>query len=307
MYILPSVVQVIAFVFGFYMFRIVGVDEQLYALMEKVFLQSSAYFAERIIISITRKFLTAAILWTGLQIVVQVLYNLALEPEKAMLDRTFATIPMMATYVLIALRVVGQLVMTLVEMAVVLSYCTQGEMIIIYIRGITVRLREKRINIREAMHETLACRDFISHLNKNLGQVTAWFIVNFAIHTVAGVFLFLLNDDSRAVVMAYRGLYPIAWFLAMFGPLFQASRVTSVGEKIQKITIEMRVFGYQDAQDFDLDSFMLFVGSLNLRAKMFGACIGPSMLTLSFGLISVIVYVLIITGALANPVMGHFL
>ncbi|XP_064466729.1 uncharacterized protein LOC135377910 isoform X3 [Ornithodoros turicata] len=307
MYILPSVVQLAAFVYGFYMFRIVEVDEQLYALMERVFLQSSVYFAERIIISITRKFLMAAVLWAGLQVIVQVLYNLALESEIALLRRTFVKVGTVDTYLLSAVRVFGQLVMTTVEMAVILNYCTQSEMIIIYIKGITLRLREKRITIREVMHEILACRDFISHLNKNLGKVTACFLVNFAVHTVAGVFLFLLNDDSNGMVMAYRGLYPIPWFLAMYWPVYQASRVTSMGEKIEKISIETRVFGYQDAQEFELDSFLLFIGNLKIRARMFGARILPSTVTLGFGLVFLIVYVLIIAGALTNPVMGPLL
>lgn len=35
LYILPSLLQVAAFLYGFYMFRIIGVDEELYAIMER--------------------------------------------------------------------------------------------------------------------------------------------------------------------------------------------------------------------------------------------------------------------------------
>ncbi|KAH9362412.1 hypothetical protein HPB48_020178 [Haemaphysalis longicornis] len=110
---------------------------------------------------------------------------------------------------LITLRILGQLVMTLVEMAVLLNYCTQCEMIITYLRGVALRLREKRITIREGMHELLASNDYISHLNRNLGKVTALFFINFAIHALIGIFLFLLNNRKAAVVLAYRAAYPI--------------------------------------------------------------------------------------------------
>lgn len=309
LYILPSVLQVAAFLYGFYMFRLIGVDEELYAIMEKVFLQSSAYFTERIIITITRRFLLAGIVWTLLQIAVQVLYNTAVESEEKLVERAFATstLPGWKMLSLITLRILGQLVMTLVEMAVLLNYCTQCEMIITYLRGVALRLREKRITIREGMHELLASNDYISHLNRNLGKVTALFFINFAIHALIGIFLFLLNNRKAAVVLAYRAAYPIVWMLAMFPPLLQASRVTAVGLKISKISIESRVFGYQDVQDFDLDSFVLFVGNMKLRAKMFGVAIWPSTLLFFFGGTALVVYLLVICDVLTNPVMGSFL
>ncbi|KAH6944756.1 hypothetical protein HPB50_004928 [Hyalomma asiaticum] len=307
LYILPSLLQVIAFLYGSYMFRIIGVDEELYAIMEKVFLQSSAYFTERIIITITRRFLLAGIVWTLMQIAVQILYNLAVETEEQLVERAFSKLPEWVTVVLITLRIMGQLAMTLVEMAVVLNYCTQCEMIIIYLRGVALRLREKRITIREGMHELLASNDYISHLNRNLGKVTALFIINFSIHALIGIFLFLLNHDKTPIVLAYRAAYPVVWIIAMFAPLYQASRVTAVGLKISKISIESRVFGYQDVQDFDLDSFVLFVGNMKLRAKMFGTAIWPSTLLFFFGGTALVVYLLVICDVLTNPVMGSFL
>ncbi|XP_050047306.2 uncharacterized protein [Dermacentor andersoni] len=307
LYILPSLLQVIAFLYGSYMFRIIGVDEELYAIMEKVFLQSSAYFTERIIITITRRFLLAGIVWTVMQTAVQILYNLAVETEEQLVERAFSKLAEWKTMVLITIRILGQLAMTLVEMAVVLNYCTQCEMIIIYLRGVALRLREKRITIREGMHELLASNDYISHLNRNLGKVTALFIINFSIHALIGIFLFLLNNDKTRVVLAYRAAYPVVWIIAMFAPLYQASRVTAVGLKISKISIESRVFGYQDVQDFDLDSFVLFVGNMKLRAKMFGRAIWPSTLLFFFGGTALVVYLLVICDVLTNPVMGSFL
>ncbi|XP_040079402.2 uncharacterized protein LOC8030682, partial [Ixodes scapularis] len=307
LYILPSLLQVAAFLYGFYMFRIIGVDEELYAIMERVFLQSSAYFTERIIITVTRRFLAAAILWTFMQIAVQALYNAALETEAQLLHRAFNDLSEWNTLLLVGLRMLGQLVMTVVEMAVLLNYCTQCEMIIIYLRGVALRLREKRITLREGMHELLASHDFVSHLNRNLGKVAALFIINFVIHALIGIFLFLLNDNKKATVLAYRASYPIAWIFAMFPPLLQASRVTAIGQKISKISIEARVFGYQDAQDFDLDSFVLFVGNTKLRAKMFGALVKPSSLLLFFGGTFMVVYMLVICDVVTNPVMGSFL
>ncbi|KAL1426248.1 hypothetical protein MTO96_018307 [Rhipicephalus appendiculatus] len=301
LYILPSLLQVIAFLYGSYMFRIIGVDEELYAIMEK------AYFTERIIITITRRFLLAGIVWTLMQIGVQILYNLAVETEEQLVERAFSKLPEWETVMLITLRIMGQLAMTLVEMAVVLNYCTQCEMIIIYLRGVALRLREKRITIREGMHELLASNDYISHLNRNLGKVTALFIINFSIHALIGIFLFLLNHDKTPIVLAYRAAYPVVWIIAMFAPLYQASRVTAVGLKISKISIESRVFGYQDVQDFDLDSFVLFVGNMKLRAKMFGTAIWPSTLLFFFGGTALVVYLLVICDVLTNPVMGSFL
>ncbi|KAK8786741.1 hypothetical protein V5799_023483, partial [Amblyomma americanum] len=102
--------------------------------------------------STSRRYLLAGIVWTLMQVAVQVLYNSAVETEEQLVERAFSALAEWKTIVLITLRILGQLAMTVVEMAVLLNYCTQCEMIIIYLRGVALRLREKRITMREGMH-----------------------------------------------------------------------------------------------------------------------------------------------------------
>lgn len=98
-----------------------------------------------------RCFLYMGVLWSCLGVFVQGTSALAFGITPSILFRVT-----WATYVLFALQLVGFLLCYLVWAAVIVNYTTHCELLVAYINGIHVRLREKSIDLRIAMHVSIS-------------------------------------------------------------------------------------------------------------------------------------------------------
>lgn len=58
----------------------------------------------------------------------------------------------------------------------------------------------------------------------------------------------------------------------------QAARVTSKCDKFHRIGLSMRVYGYHNANQAELDGFLSFISKASLRAKLFGLTVRPGKL-----------------------------
>ncbi|XP_076324064.1 uncharacterized protein LOC143232463 isoform X4 [Tachypleus tridentatus] len=282
-YVVPSVLHFLAFVYGFYFFRIQE-NEQLYALMERVFLQAqSATGSPKYIVRNSRVFLFGSGVWILLSIGEEVLYVMTFESDFSVLSRVLNIKSSCLHYFLVMIKFIGFMLQQCVNVAVFLNYSIQCEMLVMYINGLCLQLREKTIGIKEAMHEILGLRETISVLNGTQGKMMALCVVNFTALTIIGICLFICNKIEDSKVWAYRILFPCLWAIALCFPLIQASKVTKTGRKLRQISFEMRVFGYQTASQLELDSFILFIKNATLRAKLFGVIIRSATLVLTIG------------------------
>ncbi|XP_071037251.1 uncharacterized protein [Parasteatoda tepidariorum] len=277
-YVVPSFVHFLAYSYGFYHFRVVSC-EQLFSLMERVFLQShSTRGLQNSLIRNTRLFFYAAILWLLCQVGVEVLYNVTFPQTKLEFCGVYCK------YVFIGIKFAGMILVQGVNVAVAINYCVQCETLILYIKFVCLRLHEKSMELKEAMHEILGVREYVSILNGNVAKMMGLCIVNFTELTILGTALLILNRVEKPDVISYRVLFPTFWFIALVAPLIQAARLTRIGSKLRQISFEMRVFGYQQCSMLELDSFVLFVGGATLRSKLFGATIRSSTVILTVGL-----------------------
>lgn len=110
-----------------------------------------------------RGFLYGGLLWSALAVSLQGLSAAAFG-----VTPTIWFIELQETWwteLLFGIQLAGFLVVYLVQVAVVVNYATQCELLIAYIKGIAVRLREKSTDLRVAMHvssgQLLAARSFV--------------------------------------------------------------------------------------------------------------------------------------------------
>ncbi|KAL4220209.1 hypothetical protein ACF0H5_020617 [Mactra antiquata] len=273
-YVVPNVLHFVAFLLGMYHFR-VQESEQLYALMESVFLQASnnrSASQKRMLRNMRSSFIVGAI-WVLLTLGMQGLYEWAFDfPKLAFFIKTGPVLH----WVLFGVELFGILIVNSIFVAVVTNYFTQCEMILFYVKGIAFRLQEKSVDLKTAMKNILSVRHNLSVLNGPIAKMTALVSVIFAELTILGVSILVLNKNNHYKVWLYRSIFPIMWFAIAAIPLMQAARVNSVCNRFKKIALETRVFGYKGSSLLELDSFLNFISHTRLRAKLFHVPILPS-------------------------------
>lgn len=70
-------------------------------------------------------------------------------------------------------------------------------------------------------------------------------------------------------------------------------------EKIRRISLSMRVYGYHNAQPSELDSFILFLSQADLRIKLFGLAVRPGKI-LAIGVVAFLVLVVLFQTSLIS-------
>lgn len=143
-YIIPSVMHLAAFIIGFIYFRITE-NEQLYALMEKVFLaanNSLKTFSQDKVIRRLKLFIVFGSLWVVLAMSMQILQRLAFGFEQDIYQ---------PSWVFLILQAIGLVLMNSIYLAVVINYATQCELLIFFVNELRTRLEEKSITLKDAM------------------------------------------------------------------------------------------------------------------------------------------------------------
>lgn len=306
-YIIPSILHFTAFLYGFHYFRMQE-NEQLYSLMERVFVQAqTAVGMQDVLIRNSRLFLLAAVVWLLANIGLEILYSFAFESLSSSFIQYLNIDSKPFRTSLIILRFLGLIITQGVNIAVIVNYCTQCEMLVMHIRGICLHLHEKTLDIKSAMHEILGIKEFISLLNGTLGKMTALCVVSFVELIFIGFALLLCNQVYKTTVWCYRSLFVVIWIIATLFPVIQAARVSKIGRKLTQISLEMRVFGYQTASQLELDSFILFINTAKLRAKLFGIAIEPGSVVITVIIIFFVILLLIITDIVPISTIWKFL
>ncbi|XP_076435524.1 uncharacterized protein LOC143275355 isoform X2 [Babylonia areolata] len=277
-YLIPNVLHFAAYVMGMYYFRIQD-NEQMYALMEKVFLQANPQHtsssSQQKLVYKTRLFLALGSVWVLATLGLQVLYVWVFSFPALDIFERFGEI---FHWVTLSIELVGRVVFNSVILAIVVNYATQCEMVMFYVKGLSLRLQEKSTDIKTAFKDTWLLRQNLSLLNGVISKMTSLALTILAELTVIGVSILILNQYDTAEVWVYRGIFPVVWGVMLGFPLFQAARVNSVCLRIKKSSLEMRVFGYKNSSQLELDSFLQFVHATRLRAKLFHVPIQPSYL-----------------------------
>ncbi|XP_025078975.1 uncharacterized protein LOC112555045 isoform X2 [Pomacea canaliculata] len=291
-YLIPNILHFIAYALGFYFFRIQD-NEQLYAMMEKVFLQADhmqggSSSQQRLVVK-TKRFLVCGSVWVSMTLGLQVLYVWAFDFPQLAIFEAYGPVFNWTTF---AIELVGRVILNSVILAVVMNYSMQCEMVMFYLRGLTLRLQEKSTDIKTAMKDILLLRQSLGLLNGTISKMTSLVLVILAELTVIGFSILAVNAYDIPKVWTYRSVFPVVWALMLGFPLFQAARVNSVCLRLRKISLEMRVFGYKNSSLLELDSFLQFVHCTKLKAKLFHIPILPSYI-ISFCILTSFIFLIL--------------
>ena len=293
-YILPSFMHFVAYLLGFFYFRI-NENEQLYALMEKVFLavnQTLKVVSQDRVIRRLKIFIVFGVFWVLLAMSLHILSRAAFGFDKVIFNPQWASITLEAISLIIA---------NSVYLAVVINHTTQCEMIIFYVNEIKTRLEEKSITLKEAVQQILDIRIAIGNLNSTVSKMTTLVALIFIEKFIIGLIILILNRVYEPLAWIYRGAFVISWFMILAFTLIQVARLNSHCSKFKQIALSARVYGYHASSRDELDSFLLFVSNAKLRAKLFGISLQPSVI---LGTAIVITFTLIIlfqTSVISTP------
>ncbi|XP_033760317.1 uncharacterized protein LOC117342308 isoform X1 [Pecten maximus] len=304
-YVIPNILHFVAYIMGMYHFRIQE-NEQLYALMEKVFLQATPLYNRSIsqqkMIRKLRLFLAVGGIWVGITLGMQGLYEWAFDfPALAFFRKTGNVVH----WILFFVELLGIMVLNSVSLAVIANYVTQCEMTLFYIRGLALRLQEKSTEIKAAMKDLFVVKQNLSLLNGPIARMTSLIALIFAELIIIGISILVLNKNDSPKVWCYRCIFPCVWACMIICPLYQAAKVNSVCNGIKKIAVEMRVFGYKGSSQLELDSFLGFVGQVRLKAKIFSIPIMPSYL-ISIMVLTAFILLILFQTSIIGPINYWF-
>lgn len=287
-YIVPATLYFIAYVIGFYHFR-VQECEGLYALMEKVYLQSSN---PQRITQMLRLNLYLGFGWllcaTGLSVYFYYVFGLAATTG----IHKSQPIPQ---YGLAATLVIAECASNCVIVSVVTSHGSQCQLLKYYLDGIINRLEEKNTELRYIMKDILDVRQNLSRINGVLAFNTACVIFNISLMTLVGFMLLVTNRYPNFWI--YRSCFFVLWSAILAISVVQPARLTSRGAKLKDTALVIRVFGYHTHTQLDIDSFLTFLHLVDLKARLFTIPVKPPYL---WGILVVATQVMILLLQMAD-------
>lgn len=268
------------------MFRIQE-SEGLHALIEKVFLLSSV---PRRITSRLRFFLFGGFFIVFLGICNFILFCFAynLESVKGFIKNS------RAQWIAAVVMGLGRLVELCVSVVTIVNYCAQCELLIFYIREITLRMEEKTKDLDSIMKDILEVKKNLSRVNGLISVIATLIIFSYFELSVIGVCNLSLQFNKLLVEwrkLMYRIFKPLISFAIIIFPITIAARLTSAARKLKQNSLQIRVFGYPSASQLDLDSFVLFTHSTEMKAKLLFMPVQFSFLS---GVVAVVVFVLLL-------------
>ncbi|XP_065644674.1 uncharacterized protein LOC105847333 isoform X4 [Hydra vulgaris] len=258
-YIIPDILHFLAFVIGFYYFR-VKEHEALYALMEKVYLQSTCPIK---MTTSLRIFLASGLLWFLFSLGIMAFSFQAFKND-------IYTLKNWKSYVVMALMFLSDALANCVVLAVVLSYCGQCKLLVYYLDGVMERLEAKSTELKIAMKDVLAIKSHFNQLNGLFSFSTSCIVFNMIILVLITSVLLIDYQRLQPVEhLIYRVCFGIQWTVILLFVLVQAASLTSRSEILKEKALTIRVFGYQSNTEAEIDSFLNFLNMTRLEAEIF--------------------------------------
>lgn len=267
-YIVPSTLHFFAFLIGFYHFRIQE-HEGLYVLMEKVYLQS--VYPDKITKHL-RIYLLFGLFWLFGSGTVSYFYLNAFGFERGTGISSTHPVEM---YTMAGGIILTGMFASCVNLAVVLSYCGQCQLLRYYIDGVIQRLEEKSTELKQAMKDILDIKRHFNRLNGSLSFSMSCVVFDlFIVVAITSILLFNYRATDT-YIWWYRVCVFMQWGSMLAFVLIQASLLTSSSKILKEKALAIRVFGYQSYTQFDIDSFLNFLSLTELQAELFTIPVKP--------------------------------
>lgn len=284
-YVVTNVFHFLAFFTGFYMFRIQE-SEGLNALIEKVFLLCSV---PRKIVSRLRLFLLGGLVMVFLGLGNFLLFCFAFSLDSV----TGFSANKAAKWSMACLMAISYTVELCVSAVILVYYCAQCELLVFYLREISLEIEDKTKSLTIIMKDILEVKKNLTRVNGLISVIATLIVFSYFELAVVGVcnLVVYFNDIHSKKQLLYRVIAPILDLMFVVCPIAVAARLTSVAKKFKQKCLHVRVFGYPSASQLDLDSFVLFSNSAEMKAKLLFMPVHGSYLA---GVIALFVFVILL-------------
>ncbi|XP_033097402.1 uncharacterized protein LOC117101541 [Anneissia japonica] len=288
-YIIPDVLQLTAYVYAYYIYKVWD-KEQLQTLIERVFLKSGSNkcgLSPRQLAKTMKAFVVLGFFWIVCAISVQILHVISQEQ----MSFTFLHVSSNAQYyTLVILMLLGCVILDTVYVTAIIDYVTQCQLLIYLLQGLCDRVRERTIDLEEAIKDIQEAETLSRIVNYRIASCISLLLFNLGLMAVLDCVAFadgrLLNFTTLMYMASLCGA--VVWICISGTPFIQAARLNSACRAVLTLghEIRSRPFGFQDTQTGALDSFLLFTSTITFKAKLFRTTVNSSFLCVSFTIIS---------------------
>lgn len=177
-----------------------------------------------------------------------------------------------------------------VWIVIAVSYCCHCKLLLHFLDNLTEAIRMKTIKFRKFYKEIAEAGEFLTYLNNQQSPGISFLVLHFCIKITTSVYGLVsgtsemsnswLIFDATAVLISY-------WCIVVTFPIYMAVRVTNSCSRIRQLGHEVRArAGYYDDPIVELDSFLLYMTSLKMHAKIFRVTVrSPCVVLAIFGTI----------------------
>nr|XP_045600808.1 uncharacterized protein LOC123759652 [Procambarus clarkii] len=296
LYIIPSLMFFFAFLVTCIVLRL-GESEHLQTLLERVYLLASCspweFVKQRRLWCIFVGWLVVGIICLILSLTSMLLHIFAAKS----ISYTFIHPQSTTDAILLCTGAVGSLWLEDVVVVMgVLLYCTQCHLLSRLLEIIRTTLYQGTTSLMSIKKQIDETSRFLRHLNQELGLSVGLYlclVVFRAITAASSLFSAIRHyemskaSETPTANSAYGNLDKhfdinqelhisamitnlLPWLMLTTMPLYMAARVSSNYRTLSKAGCQLhgRPFGYQSTPQLDIDSFLLYVSSLHLQAKI---------------------------------------
>ena len=273
LYLVPNLLHFIAYLCIWYLMR-TPESEKLENLMERGFLQTTRttgwMMAHKKLVSSLRRLIWMCLLWLLLSAVI---HGMIVASRIQDLNLTWLKYGEPVKSLLIALTLASLTFNDLICGAIVTSYAVHCQLNISYIHNLCASIREKRIEFQEFYKRIEEAKKFLDYLNSEQALGLSLLLITIGCKLSVGVYALLASGEFNhwslyAIVIVLLSL--IFWSSLFAVPIIQAIRLTGACADLKKIGHEIRArpFGYQDTDQSDLDSLLLYTTNLSMDARI---------------------------------------
>lgn len=273
LYLVPNVLHFLAYLSVWYLMR-TPESEKLENLMERGFLQTTRttgwMMAHKKLVSSLRRIIWMCLIWLILSAGI---HGLIVGSRISDLNLTWLKYGEPIKSLLIALTLAALTFNDLICGAIVTSYTVHCQLNISYIFNLCASIREKRIEFQEFYKRIEEAKKFLDYLNNEQALGLSLLLITIGCKLSTGVYALLASGEFNhwsAYAIAIVLMSLLFWSSLFAVPIIQSIRLTAACADLKKIGHEIRArpFGYQDADQSDLDSLLLYTTNLSMNARI---------------------------------------
>ncbi|XP_035708530.1 uncharacterized protein LOC110851020 isoform X2 [Folsomia candida] len=291
-HLIPSILHVTAFGYMLCLYWF-NYDEQLQTLMERVFIHATqahcVSFSQKRVVKTLKFLVFFGAVWLICSVscvVLQVLFS-------EIRVNFWPSIKEKQTIILASVMGFSAVWQDAVQITVIISYCIHCHLLSIFLDFIHNRISQHSITLLECIKEIGEIDKLLRYLNKELACGLLPLVILDTMFSIGSVtFLLGRKPGAKPYAILTAWCSCAQWVLLVILPLWQGAKLSSSLKKARELghLVRMRPFGYQNYDQQDLDSFLLFVSTLKMDVRVMKLPLTSTNISLLFFLVAIAIF-----------------